>query len=76
MNRWWGGKDDSDRQADERNQRSARRTISQLPVPVLSSDDDAEFADCDTSGLFGGVDGADDLDDSSSSVSDMNAAQA
>ena len=76
MNRWWGGRDDSERQANERNQRSARRTIAQLPLPVLSSDDDAEFADCDTSGLFGGVDGADDLDDSSSSVSDMNAAQA
>ena len=47
MNRWWGNKDESDKQASERSSRAARRTLASLNL-VLSSDDD-EFADADTS---------------------------
>ena len=63
MNRWWGGATDSDKQANERNSRAARRIISQQQKEqslILSSDED-DYADCDTSGIFGGLDGADEL---------------
>ena len=46
MNRWWGSKEDSDKQTSERSQRAARRTIRDLTL-VLSDDD--EFEDCNTS---------------------------
>ena len=70
MNRWWGSKADSDNQAAERNSRAARRVIQTLPQLPDSSDEDAEYNDCDTSLLFSNVDGADDnLSD------DMNAAE-
>ena len=64
MNRWWGNKDDSDKQAADRSSRAARRTIAQQLV--LQSDSEDDYEDCDTSGIFGGLDGANDLDDSSS----------
>ena len=73
MNRWWGSSNDSDRQAAERSQRQARRTIKQLPSPG-GSDSDGEYEDCDTSLLFAAVDGADDADldqSTSSSASTM-----
>ena len=56
MNRWWGDKGDSDKQAADRNSRAAARsvrdaqaTISRLPQVVLSSDDETPFDDCETS---------------------------
>ena len=64
MNRWWGNRDDSEKQASERNSRAARRTIAGLQVPlVLSSDDDElDFNDCETSLHLPNVDGTDDTD--------------
>ena len=60
MFRWLGDKSESDKQSSERNQRAARRTLSQLNLNPLSDD---EFQDCDTSfnnsNLFT-VDGAND----------------
>ena len=62
MNRWWGSKDDSDRQAGERASRAARRVIADQVQVKSDSEDD--FQDCDTSGLLLNVDGNDDdLDD-------------
>ena len=65
MNWWNGSKKDSDLQASERNSRAARRAINSLSPLVLSSDDDEQYQDCDTSLLYANVDGADDqvLDD-------------
>ena len=63
MHRWWGSKADSEKQSGERDARAARRTISELPTNFYSSDEDGEYADCNTSGFFGNVDGADDLDE-------------
>ena len=48
MFRWPGGKSDSDKQASERSQRAARRTISSLNLNPCSSEDE-EFKECDTS---------------------------
>ena len=62
MNRWWGGKNDSDRQSSERDARAARRTIAGLQLPLLSSDDDADYNDCETSLHLPNVDGTDDTD--------------
>ena len=58
MNRWWGSAEDSDKQAGERSQRAARRTIAaQL---VLSESDEDDFKDCDLSKSFlGNLDGND-----------------
>ena len=58
MNRWWGSAEDSDKQAGERSQRAARRTIAaQL---VLSDSDEDDFKDCDLSKSFlGNLDGND-----------------
>ena len=62
MHRWWGNAADSQKQSGERAARAARRTINDLQTEFSSED---EYADCDTSGIFGGnVDGADDLDES------------
>ena len=58
MNRWWGSKDDSDRQAGERASRAARRVIADQVQVKSDSEDD--FQDCDTSGFFLNVDGNDD----------------
>ena len=51
MNRWWGDKDDSNRQSGERAQRAARRTISSLPLNLITSDSDNEenFEDAELS---------------------------
>ena len=66
MQRWFGTQADSDRQTADRNSRAARRTIAQQPtIPSDSSGD--EYNDCDTSLIFG-VDGADDVDDSSAEM--------
>ena len=63
MNRWWGNKDDSEKQASERNSRAARRVINSLP-DVDSDSSDVEYNDCDASLNLGiGVDGADDISD-------------
>ena len=62
MNRWWGSSKDSDQQAADRASRAARRTINSLPLPSSSDDEEGEYRDCDTSLLFGNVDGADDVD--------------
>ena len=76
MNRWWGSATDSQKQAAERSQRQARRTISQLPL-VLSSDED-NFEDCDTSiadaPIFN-LDGQADTESVASDLSDMDAAE-
>ena len=67
MNRWQGSARDSLKQASERSQRAARRTISSLDL-VLSEEE--EFQDCDTSLRLTNLnlDGAgDDLDDTTSS---------
>ena len=51
MNRWWGSKEDSERQVGERSSRAARRTLSRLNLPSSPSDsgDEVDFRDCDTS---------------------------
>ena len=65
MHRWFGSASDSDKQAAERNNRAARRTINSLPV--INSDSDDDYRDCDLSKSFiANVDGADSLDGSSS----------
>ena len=46
MNRWWGSKADSDKQAGDRNQRAARRTLNELDL-CLSEDE--EYEECNTS---------------------------
>ena len=51
MNWWPGNKQDSNKQAADRNARAARRTIAALPL-VLSSDEEDRYEDCDTSLLF------------------------
>ena len=69
MNRWWGNNQDSEKQAAERSQRQASRNIKKLDLPVVSSGDEDDFLDCDTSGLgiFPNLDGNDsDLDSSAS----------
>ena len=62
MNRWWGSKDESEKQAGDRAQRAARRTINNLQLAL--SDDD-EYTECNTSfnnsSLFN-LDGAGDID--------------
>ena len=67
MNRWWGNSADAERQAGERSSRAARRTISSLPV--VQSDSEEDYLDCDTSGIFGDLDGNDDT-----AIDDMAAA--
>ena len=74
MPNWWGGSSaDADKQTSERNSRAARRTIAEQLENLQSpaSGDDEVYEDCDTSGLFGGVDGGDDAD-----LDDMAAAAA
>ena len=61
MNRWLGTPEDSSKQASERSQRAARRTIAALPS-IASDSDEADFQDCDTSFQLPNVDGNDDLD--------------
>ena len=52
MFRWTGTKSDSEQQATERDRRSARRTIANLPSLLLSDDSEDNFDDCnDTLGL-------------------------
>ena len=64
MFRWPGSKSESDKQASERSQRAARRTITSLNLNPCSSDE--EFKDCDTSfnnsNIFT-LDGAEELSD-------------
>ena len=62
MNRWFGTQADSDRQASERSSRAARRTIAGLQIPLVLSDEDDEFNDCETSLHLPIVDGTDDGD--------------
>ena len=64
MNWWPGNKQDSERQASDRNSRAARRTLAALPQVVLSSDDELPYEDCDTSLLFA-TDGTNDPADDS-----------
>ena len=61
MNWWLGSAADSSKQASERNNRAARGTIATLPTVASDSDEDLDFADCNSSGLLG-LDGADDRD--------------
>ena len=61
MNRWWGNKDDSAKQASDRDSRAARRTIRDLPLQVVVSSED-EYEDCDTSLRFATDGTNDDLD--------------
>ena len=73
MNRWFGTKEDSDRQASARNARAARRTIASLPELRLSSDED-DFNDCESSfttslNLDGQVDDETDSQPSTSAAS-------
>ena len=68
MHRWSGNETDSEKQAAARTSRAARRTISRLPEPTPSSDED-DFKDCDTSILFSNLDGADDPDTSGDEMS-------
>ena len=66
MNRWWGSKSDSQQQASQRDQRAARRTISQLNLNPLSDEDEDNFEDCNTSinntSIFANLDGQADSD--------------
>ena len=50
MNRWWGTKADSETQSSQRDSRAARRTIAALPV--VSSDDEEGYEDCNLSHSF------------------------
>ena len=62
MNRWWGSKSDSLEQASQRDRRAARRTIAALPV--ISSDDDDQYEDCNLSvSHFPNLDGQGDEDE-------------
>ena len=63
MHRWWGNSAESDKQAGERNSRAARRSIRDLHLNLSSDDEEDVYADCDTSGIFGGLDGNDDIVD-------------
>ena len=67
MNRWFGTKEDSDKQASDRNARAARRTIAAFPQVVLSSDEDEVFGECETSFHFN-VDGQFDEDEDQPTV--------
>ena len=59
MHRWWGSASDSAKQASERDNRQARRTISRFPQIPDSSED--EYEDCNLSTSFiPNLDGADD----------------
>ena len=59
---WWGSTEDSNRQAAERDRRAAKRTIKQLTIPKVDSDD--EYQECDLSNSFLlNVDGADDQEE-------------
>ena len=71
MFRWTGNKDDSEKQAADRSSRAARRTIASLPIPVLSSDEEVEFNDCETSFAGAGIPNLDGNDDEP----EMDAAQ-
>ena len=62
MNRWLGSTADSEKQAGERSQRAARRTISSLAIPAVTSDSE-EFEDCDTSFRLPNLDGQEDEDE-------------
>ena len=78
MNRWFGTSQDSQQQASERASRAARRTIASQVVPLVLSDSEDEYRDCNTSNsnIFGGLDGADDIvDDDDMSQAEL-AAQA
>ena len=68
MNRWWGNQADSSRQASERDQRAARRTIASLNINPTS--DEEEFADCETSINLSNLnlDGNGDIDSTNNSV--------
>ena len=70
MNRWWGSKDDSERQAGDRDSRAARRTLSRFNIPSSLSDsgDDADFGDCETSFRHN-------LDGEGGDIEDMDATQ-
>ena len=48
MHRWWGSKDDSNRQSADRDRRAARRTINSLNL-VLSDNDEEIYEECNTS---------------------------
>ena len=53
MNRWWGSKEDSDKQASERDQRSARRVLNEQQLLFQEdSASDGEYADCNLSASF------------------------
>ena len=65
MNRWLGSSADSKKQAGERSQRAARRTISSLPTVTSDSD---EFEDCNTSFRLPNLDGQEDEDEDESAI--------
>ena len=65
MNRFWGSKADSERQAAERDQRAARRYLASNPLHRLGTDagvEDSDYEDAESSLLLN-VDGGDDNDD-------------
>ena len=69
MHRWFGSKEDSDRQQSERSQRQARRYIRQN---IIASSEEEDFAECNTSlSVSLNLDGNGDEDESV----DMNAAE-
>ena len=75
MNRWWGDKATSDKQAADRSSRAADRNSRQArevlaAQQVLSSDDDADYHDPDTSVHLPDLDGNDSDGSDSSSVMD------
>ena len=73
MNRWLGSSSDSDKQASKRNSRAARREIARQPV---LSESDEEYGDCNTFAFFGGLDGTDNLDETSSESSSTTSSAA
>ena len=64
MNRWLGSVFDAERQAAERAQRAARRTIAKL-TDIIDSESDDDFRDCDLSTSFLNLDGQGDEDTAS-----------
>ena len=81
MHRWWGSKEESDKQTAERSQRAAKRYIRNSVTNVINAlSDEDEFQDCDTSfqdtSLFDyQVDGENDPDESADIMPDQWAAE-
>ena len=64
MSNWWNGsKKDSERQASERNSRSARRYISNIATNLNSSVTSNDFFDCGETPKVPNLDGGNDVED-------------